>query len=92
MTALRRKKDGARHTGFMYKGPLQDLPMWMNPVVEAGLIKPVTATSPMEVKIITGKFWPVFANDWIIVSPTMDCYLIADEDLGNVYEIEGVEK
>ena len=82
---LTRRSDQSVGIGFLYKGPLQDIPSWLQRFVELGKVKPVTATSPMEVQAITGRFWPVFPNDWIIAHGN-DLYRIADEDIGHSQE------
>jgi hypothetical protein len=53
--------------------------------VDKGKVKPASVYGPMTVQIITGKFWPVYANDWVIAHG-QDLYLIEDCDVGQTHD------
>lgn len=82
---LRRKSDGAVADAFMYKSPFQPLPNWIQLFVLEGKIRPATEQGPMTVQIITGQYWPVYANDWIIAH-SEGLYLIEDCDVGQTHD------
>lgn len=82
---LRRKSDGSVAQAFLYKSAFHGLPDWLQPYVDAGQVKPASVDGPMTAQIITGKFWPVFANDWIIAHPE-GLYLIEDCDVGQTHD------
>ena len=82
---LRRRSDGAIATGFMFQSMFRPLPDWLDRYVELGKLRKPTVEAPMMVRIITGAWWPVHANDWIVAHGD-DLYLIEDPDLGNTHE------
>ncbi|QHJ82502.1 MAG: hypothetical protein [Bacteriophage sp.] len=88
MTAFTSKRTGQVMTGFQYKGPLGPIPPWFQEIVKVGKAKLPTENSPFEVKIITGRWWPVYANDWVICTASCDVYHVDDTDVHQLFEFK----
>lgn len=88
MTAFTSKRTGQVMTGFQYKGPLGPIPPWFDAVVKAGNAKLPTERSPFEVKVITGRWWPVYAGDWVICTASCTVWHIADENVHQLFEFK----
>ena len=88
MTGMRNKRTGEWMTGFQYKGVFGVIPPWFSAVVEAGKARLPTEGNPFEVKVITGRWWPVYANDWIVCTGKCDVYHIDDTDIRNLFEFK----
>jgi hypothetical protein len=88
MTGMTNKRTRQRVTGFQYKGPFGTIPPWFQEIVKVGKARLPTADSPFEVKVITGRWWPVYANDWVICTAECDVYHVDDTDVRNLFDFK----
>lgn len=81
-TKLRRRRDGAICNAYHYKSHNEPLPHWLHGNAK---VRPGTIESPPEVQVITGRWWAVNPDDWIIVHGS-DVWLIENIDLGHTHD------
>lgn len=79
---MRRRSDGAVADAFMYQSLFKPIPSWLHGREDVHL---PTIDKPMVVKLITGKWWPVSSNEWII-DHEEGLYLIEDCDVCQTHE------
>lgn len=79
---MRRRSDGEVADAFMFQSLFKPVPSWLHGREDVRL---PTVEKPMMVQIITGKWWPVNANDWII-DHKEGLYLIEDCDIGHTHD------
>ena len=79
---MRRRSDGSIGDAYLYQGLFKPLPHWLS---DSSKVRKHTAEKPMEVQIITGRWWAVHANDWIIKHGD-DLWLIDDSDVNQTHE------
>lgn len=82
---MRRRSDGSIGLAYLYQGPFNPLPDWLDVYEKAGKLRKASETKPMEVRVITGRWWVVNVNDWIIGHGD-DLWLIGDEDVGHTHD------
>ena len=82
---LRRRSDGSVAFGFLVKSQSERLPAWLDKSIKLGRVKQGTLEAPTEVQVITGRWWAVNPDDWIIIHGN-DVWLIEDIDLGHTHD------